>query len=88
MKLRRDGDLLELEDVERRLRPFSRHYVGVRPIPLANVVGTDGKVGAFTRRTCSNSRARGGAHGSSPRFSQAATIASRSSTLGCVPAST
>ena len=50
MKLRREGTLLELDDVERRLRPFARHYVGVRPIPLANVVGTDGKVGAFTRR--------------------------------------
>ena len=50
MKLRPDGDLLELDDVERRLRPFARHYVGVRPIPLDRVVGTDGKVGAFTRR--------------------------------------
>ena len=46
----RDDDLLELDDVERRLRPFARHYVGVRAIPLAHVVGTDGKVGAFTRR--------------------------------------
>ena len=50
MKLRRDEDLLELDEVERRLRPFSRHYVGIRPIPLKQVVGTDGKVGAFTRR--------------------------------------
>ena len=50
MKANRKGDLLELDDVERRLRPFGRHYVGVRPIPIQNVVGTDGKVGAFTRR--------------------------------------
>jgi hypothetical protein len=47
---RGDGDLLELDDVERRLKPFSRRYLGVRTIPLAHVVGTDGKVGAFTRR--------------------------------------
>jgi ParB-like nuclease domain len=46
----RDDDLLDLEDVERRLRPFSRHYVGVGSIPLANVVGTEGRVGAFTRQ--------------------------------------
>ena len=46
---RDNGELLELEDVERRLRPFARHYVGVRAIPLANVVGTDGRAAAFTR---------------------------------------
>src|SRR5918997_3830168 len=46
---RRKAGLLELDEVERRLRPFARHYVGVRPIPLKHVVGTDGKVGAFTR---------------------------------------
>jgi hypothetical protein len=50
MRSRREPDLLELDDVERRLRPFERHYVGVRPIPVDRVVGTDGKVGAFTRR--------------------------------------
>jgi ParB/Sulfiredoxin domain len=47
---RRDGDLLELDDVERRLRPFARHYVGVRAIPLERIVGTEGRAGAFTRR--------------------------------------
>jgi hypothetical protein len=41
--------LLELEDVERRLQPFGRRYLGVREIPLDAVVGTDGRAGAFTR---------------------------------------
>ena len=41
--------LLELEEVERRLRPFARHYVGVRAIPLDRVVGTEGRAAAFTR---------------------------------------
>jgi ParB-like nuclease domain len=46
---RRDVDLLELEDVERRLRPIARHYIGIRAIPLEHVVGTEGRAGAFTR---------------------------------------
>jgi hypothetical protein len=45
----REAELLELEDVERRLRPFARRYLGIRAIPLKNVVGTEGRVGAFTR---------------------------------------
>jgi hypothetical protein len=47
---RGNADLLELDDVERRLRPFARRYVGVRAIPLDRVVGTEGRAGAFTRR--------------------------------------
>jgi hypothetical protein len=47
---RRDGELLDLEETERRLRPFARRYVGVRAIPLAQVVGTDSRGDAFTRR--------------------------------------
>jgi ParB/Sulfiredoxin domain len=43
-----DG-LLELDDVERRLKPFARRYLGVRPIPLDAVVGTEGQAGAFSR---------------------------------------
>jgi hypothetical protein len=43
------SDLLELEDVERRLRPLGRRYLGVRAIPLEQVVGTDGRAGAFDR---------------------------------------
>src|ERR671918_928799 len=46
---RRKADLLELDEVERRLRPFARHYVGIRPIPLDHVVGTEGRAAAFTR---------------------------------------
>jgi hypothetical protein len=49
IRQRRKAPLLELDDVERRLRPFGRAYLGIRPIPLDHVVGTDGKVNAFTR---------------------------------------
>jgi hypothetical protein len=45
----RKAPLLELEDAEQRLRPLTRRYLGVRPIPLEHVVGTDGRAGAFTR---------------------------------------
>ena len=41
--------LLELDEVERRLKPFGRRYLGVREIPLDALVGTDGRAGAFTR---------------------------------------
>jgi hypothetical protein len=44
----RDG-LLELDDVERRLKPFGRRYLGVKPIPIDSVVGTDSRAGSFTR---------------------------------------
>lgn len=46
---RRGERLLELDEVERRLKPFGRRYLGVRPIPLDALVGTDGRVGSFTR---------------------------------------
>jgi hypothetical protein len=46
---RSSADLLELEDVEQRLKPFNRTYIGVRAIPLSHVVGTEGRAGAFTR---------------------------------------
>ena len=49
LRPRRQAPLLELDEVERRLRPFARRYLGVRTIPLDNVVGTEGKAGAFTR---------------------------------------
>jgi hypothetical protein len=48
-RARRDERLLELDEVERRLKPFGRRYLGVRAIPLDGLVGTDGRVGAFTR---------------------------------------
>jgi hypothetical protein len=46
---RRRERLLELDEVERRLKPFGRRYLGVREIPLDALVGTDGRAGAFTR---------------------------------------
>ena len=45
----RGGRLLELSDVERRLKPFGRRYLGVRQIPLDALVGTDSRADAFTR---------------------------------------
>jgi hypothetical protein len=46
----RDRDrLLELDDVERRLKPFGRRYLGVRAIPLEALVGTDSRASSFTR---------------------------------------
>jgi hypothetical protein len=41
--------LLELDEVERRLKPFGRRYLGVREIPLDALVGTDGRANSFTR---------------------------------------
>ena len=46
---RRDDRLLELAEVERRLKPFGRRYLGVRAIPLDALVGTDSRAGSFTR---------------------------------------
>src|ERR1041384_3702888 len=46
---RRRGRLLELDEVERRLKPFGRRYLGVRAIPLNALVGTDSRAGSFTR---------------------------------------
>jgi ParB/Sulfiredoxin domain len=49
--LGRDGpsDLLPLEEATRSLRPFARRYVGLRPIPLSQVVGTDSRGSDFDR---------------------------------------
>ena len=49
MARRKSTDLLELEDVERRMKPFARRYVGLRAVPLDHVVGTEGRVSSFTR---------------------------------------
>ena len=46
---RRRERLLELDEVEERLKPFGRRYLGVRELPLDALVGTDGRAGAFTR---------------------------------------
>jgi hypothetical protein len=42
-------ELLPLDEATRRLRPFERRYVGVRPIPLTQVVGTDSRAKDFDR---------------------------------------
>jgi ParB-like nuclease family protein len=49
MRSRKNGDLLELDDVERRMKPFARHYLGVRAIPIDHVVGTEDRASSFTR---------------------------------------
>jgi ParB/Sulfiredoxin domain len=36
-------DLLDLEEATERLRPFARRYLGIRPIPVDAIVGTDGR---------------------------------------------
>jgi hypothetical protein len=46
---RREERLLELDEVERRLKPFGRRYLGVREIPLDALVGTDSRASSFTR---------------------------------------
>jgi hypothetical protein len=49
LRARRRERLLELDEVERRLKLFGRRYLGVREIPLDALVGRDGRVGSFTR---------------------------------------
>jgi hypothetical protein len=46
---RRGERLLELDEVERRLRPFGRRYLGVHEIPVDAIVGTDSRGGSFSR---------------------------------------
>jgi hypothetical protein len=49
LKAPRRERLLALDEVERRLKPFGRRYMGVRAIPLDALVGTDGRASSFTR---------------------------------------
>ena len=49
LRARRHDRLLELDEVERRLKPFGRRYLGVHEIPLDALVGTDGRASSFTR---------------------------------------
>jgi hypothetical protein len=46
---RHRSDLLVLEDATRRLRPSSRRHLGVRPIPVRQIVGTDSRGADFDR---------------------------------------
>jgi hypothetical protein len=43
------SELLPFDEAERRLRPFERRYVGLRPIPLRQIVGTDSRGADFDR---------------------------------------
>ena len=49
LKARRRDRLLELDEVERRLKPFGRRYLGVREVPLDALIGTDSRASSFTR---------------------------------------
>ncbi len=42
-------DLLPLDEATERLRPFARRAVGVRPIDVGSIVGTDSRGGDFDR---------------------------------------
>jgi hypothetical protein len=42
-------ELLPLDEATERLRPFARRYVGLRPIPVRQVVGTDSRKSDFDR---------------------------------------
>jgi hypothetical protein len=41
--------LLPLDEATRRLRPFHRRYVGLRPIPVEQIVGTENRARDFDR---------------------------------------
>ena len=43
------SELLPLDEATRRLRPFAHRYIGLRPVPLAQVVGTDSRADDFDR---------------------------------------
>jgi hypothetical protein len=68
LRAHRRERLVELDEAERRLKPFGRRYLGVLAIPLDALVGTDGRparspanFGPFTPSAatgCARSRAR------------------------------
>ncbi|MGZ8612627.1 MAG: ParB/RepB/Spo0J family partition protein [Actinomycetota bacterium] len=45
----RSRPLLSLDEVSKRLRAFEQSYVGIRPIPVAEVVGTVSRIDDFDR---------------------------------------
>jgi hypothetical protein len=42
-------ELLPLDEATERLRPFARSYLGLRPIPVRQIVGTDSRKSDFDR---------------------------------------
>jgi hypothetical protein len=49
VRRRPERELLPLDEATRRLRPFERRHVGLRAIPVAQIVGTDGRASDFDR---------------------------------------
>ncbi|MGH3031676.1 MAG: chromosome partitioning protein ParB, partial [Gaiellaceae bacterium] len=45
----RSRELLPLEEATERLRPFARRYLGLRAVPLGQIVGTDSRGRDFDR---------------------------------------
>jgi hypothetical protein len=45
----RSRELLPLDQTTERLRPFARRYLGLRPVPLDQIVGTDSRGRDFDR---------------------------------------
>ena len=43
------ANLIPLDEATDRLRPYARRYVGVRPIDVSSIVGTEGRAGDFDR---------------------------------------
>lgn len=43
-------DLLPLDEALRRLHPFAHFHVGIRPVPLRRIVGSEGRTADFDRR--------------------------------------
>jgi hypothetical protein len=49
LRRRHDDGLLLLDDVQRRLRLFDQHYVGIRSIPVKDIVGTTDQSALFDK---------------------------------------
>lgn len=47
---RRPGDLLPLEEIRSRLNVRGSHYLGLQHVPLASIVGSEGRYADFDRR--------------------------------------
>jgi hypothetical protein len=43
------ANLIPLDEATDRLQPYARRYVGVRPIDVGRIVGTEGRAGDFDR---------------------------------------
>jgi hypothetical protein len=50
-------ELLSLGEATRRLHPSARHHVGIRPIPVRQVIGSEGREADFDRRFAPRRRA-------------------------------